>query len=551
LGIAAGCADFLDKESKAALTEEQVYADISNITPLVDGLYTTYRNLRAGRNGLMVNLGTDETQQGNFQLNSEIAQSGLDKYNGLLNPTSPQVAAIWSSRWPLVVTAAKAVDVLGKVEATEATSVLLGEASFFRGLGMFELAMFFGEIPIIDVGRSAELGTGRQPLADVWACILNDLRKATQVLPAKQTKPKRATSGAAWAMLGKAFMCAPEETLLRSYDSAKVCFEHVMAGTYSLVPHYATLFANDRDDVPWQTNTSESIFELQFETLWPDVSYWEFDCGSRAVDATFGQGCYFSGYDFLVPTPFAYCGTIPATNSSYWKDEDTNLPFFWEGQPGLWEDGDQRRAVCLRYDFAYAQMKKTTNADGEDVVTYDTITPTLDKTSWTGTKDELQPHIRKWEDLRTDEKVGDIANMWNSGKNHPLIRLADIYLLYAECLYRLSATGADGDYRAYAMKVRTRAGLTAPLPDPYNDPIKALMDERMRELCFEGWRRVDLIRTGLFEELVSARNRWASTEHGGALIPSFYKRFPIPDDEIKTNEDMGKQGAAAQNTGYS
>ena len=28
----------------------------------------------------------------------------------------------------------------------------------------------------------------------------------------------------------------------------------------------------------------------------------EFDCGSRACDSWFGQGCSFSGYDFLVPT---------------------------------------------------------------------------------------------------------------------------------------------------------------------------------------------------------------------------------------------------------
>jgi hypothetical protein len=525
------CSDFLNQESKIALTEELVYSDIKNIAPLVDGLYTTYRDLRGGRDGLMINIGLDESQQGNYQLISEKSQSGLDKYNGLLAPESPQVSRIWSKRWPLVTTAAKAIDVLGKVEPTASTQALLGEASFFRAMGMFELSMFFGEIPIIDISRSNELGSGRQPLVNVWTYIISDFKTATETLPPKQSEPKRATSGAAWAMLGKAYMCAPEETGLRDYSEAKKCFEEVMKNGYSLVSSYAMLFTNDLEPNIWQQNTSESIFELQYRNLWPDQNYWEFDCGSRACDAWFGQGCYFSGYDFLVPTPFAY-KTV--------------------SEGGIWEEGDQRKNVNLRYDFTYAKMSKTTNAEGEEVTTIDTITPDLTKTEWTGTTDELEPHVKKWEDYRTDEKAGDFANMWNSGKNHPLIRLSDIYLLYAECLYRTGATGADGDHNAYVMKVRNRAwgGSGAPaMPTPAGDFIKDLMDERIRELCFEGWRRIDLIRTGLFVELVSKRNRWASEEHSGANIPDFYQRYPIPDDEIKTNEDFASD-PNAQNPGY-
>jgi hypothetical protein len=533
MAAAAGitsCSDFLNQESKIALTEEQVFSDINNVVPLVDGLYTVYRDLRAGRNGLMINLGLDETQQGAFQLSSEKDQSGLDKYNGLLAPTSPQVAQIWAKRWPLVVSAAKVVDVLGKIEQTEASQALLGQASFFRALGMFELSMFFGEIPIIDISRSGELGTGRQPLSDVWSYIINDFKTAAQTLPPTQSDPKRTTSGAAWAMLGKAYMCAPDETGLRSYDEAKKCFEEVMKGRYSLVPNFATLFNNDLNPDVWQQNTSEAIFELQFTNPFPDQNYWEFDCGSRAIDALFGNGCYFSGYDFLLPTPFAY------------QTVENN---------GLWEEGDLRKNVSLRYDFTYVKMKVTKTDEGE-VTTYDTVPTSAIPLSWTGCTDELEPHIRKFEDIRTDEKHGTYANMWNSGKNHPLIRLADIYLLYAECLYRTGSTGADGDHNAYVQKVRDRAwgGSGAPpMPTPAGDFIKNLMDERMRELCFEGWRRIDLIRTGLFVELVSARNRWANEEHGGNPIPAFYQRYPIPDDEIKTNEDFASD-PNAQNPGY-
>ena len=71
-----------------------------------------------------------------------------------------------------------------------------------------------------------------------------------------------------------------------------------------------------------------------------------------------------------------------------------------------------------------------------------------------------------------------------------------------------------------------------------------VMDERMRELCFEGWRRIDLLRTNNFVELVKERNRWAR-ESG--TIQDFNKRYPIPDTEIKTNEAFTQED---QNPGY-
>lgn len=110
-------------------------------------------------------LGTDETQQGNYQLISSGDQAGMDKYNGQLNPTSTQVSSIWNNRWPAVVSAAKAIYALGMTtEEPERAKQLMGEACFIRGLLMFELSMYWGEIPVIDMNRTDELGLGRQPL---------------------------------------------------------------------------------------------------------------------------------------------------------------------------------------------------------------------------------------------------------------------------------------------------------------------------------------------------------------------------------------------------
>lgn len=517
----SSCSDFLDVQPTGSLTEEQVFAKIDNVEPLVLGLYKSYRDCKAGRNGLMPYLGTDETQQGNFQLISSGDQAGMDKYNGQLNPTSTQVASIWNNRWPAVVSASKAIYALGMTtEDPQRAAQLMGEACFIRGMLMYELSMYWGEIPVIDMSKTAELGLGRQPLKTVWQYIISDFTTAANnLLDSYNSEPQRATSGAALAMLGKAYMSAPEETGLRNFSKADDCFKKIIAtGRYKLLDKYADLFRYDNP------NSAESLFELQFNNVWPDCNYWEFDCGSRACDSWFSQGCSFSGYDFLVPTPFVY------------KTVDNG---------GIWEDGDLRQNTALRYDFTYYTNKYSN--DGS----YQYVTPDLSKTQWTGTTDELDPHIKKYEDYRTDILSGlGINNMWNSGKNFAMIRYADILLSHAECLNELGQT-ADA-VQVVNDNVRKRAwGGNLPDNKKWNSGMSQddfrvkIMDERMRELCFEGWRRIDLLRMNKFVELVKERNKWA---HESGTIQDFNKRYPIPDTEIKTNDAFTPDD---QNPGYS
>lgn len=178
------------------------------------------------------------------------------------------------------------------------------------------------------------------------------------------------------------------------------------------------------------------------------------------------------------------------------------------------------------------------------------MTPDLSKTSWTGTTDELAPHIKKWEDFRTDYQSGlGINNMWNSGKNYPMIRYADVLLLHAECLNELGQTSEAVTLINNTIRKRAFGG-TLPADKVWNtgmskeECFNMLMDERMRELCFEQWRRIDLIRTGKLVELTLKRNEWAKQS---GTMQAFHVHYPIPDTEIKTNEDFTLDD---QNEGY-
>jgi hypothetical protein len=66
---------------------------------------------------------------------------------------------------------------------------------------------------------------------------------------------------------------------------------------------------------------------------------------------------------------------------------------------------------------------------------------------------------------------------------------------------------------------------------------KNIMTERMRELCFEGWRRFDLIRTNNFVNYIKERNRWAKE---ASLISEQHIYYPIPITEIKMNPNLSE-----------
>lgn len=511
--MTSSCTDFLNQMPKGAKTEEQVFGDLNNLVPIVDGLYKQVRDSKASREGWAFTMvGLDETKQGVVQMMTP-EQSGLDFYNGMLNSSNSVINNMWSTRWPAVNSAAKAIyglDVAKGTTSDEATlakiSEMRGEACFIRALLMFELTMYWGEIPVIDPATITN--SARQPLNVVWGQIIDDLTFASQNLPDTQTDdPKRATSGAAFAMLGKAYMSAPEESGFRDFSKAKDAFESIR-GRYSLDPQYSNLFSPDLN-----FNSPESIFELSYAPMrdgnTDNSNHWQWDMGSRTVYSSFGEACYFGGFDVALPT--AYCYNMKADG-------------------GIWEDGDLRRNVAIRFDFSYLGMTFTIPSWGAD---------------------ELDPHIKKWEDIRTDAIQGTSAaptrSFYLSGKHYMMLRFADVLLSEAECLNEL---GQTPDAVALVNQVRARAwGGSLPADKQWGAMSQAdfrtqIMDERMRELCFEGWRRIDLIRTGNFVNLISARNPW--TQQSGT-IQAFNTLYPIPEQEINTNPDIP---ASDQNPGY-
>ena len=122
-----------------------------------------------------------------------------------------------------------------------------------------------------------------------------------------------------------------------------------------------------------------------------------------------------------------------------------------------------------------------------------------------------------------------------------VLRLADAYLMYAECVVRGAAGGSNGQALDYVNQIRTRAGAATITAGDLT--LDFILDERGRELTFEGHRRTDLIRFGKFTG-GSYLWPWKGNALNGAAIPATYRLFPIPQKALEANPNL------TQNPGY-
>ncbi|RMG88697.1 MAG: RagB/SusD family nutrient uptake outer membrane protein [Bacteroidetes bacterium] len=127
------------------------------------------------------------------------------------------------------------------------------------------------------------------------------------------------------------------------------------------------------------------------------------------------------------------------------------------------------------------------------------------------------------------------------GNDWIVLRLADVYLMYAEAIMAGNSATSNPDAIAYYDAVRMRAGMPTLAEQGATELTKEmLLYERRMELAFENHRLYDLIRFGVAEEVLSA----FATSEGYSFAPTDLL-LPIPQGEINVSN-----GLLTQNPGY-
>lgn len=265
--------DFLDVNSREDLEQE----DTETVTPeeMVNGVY----GMLTDWDYAFSYLGITEIISDNADKGSSSTDTGGDK-NVLdaltFTSSAASVRAMWQHWYQSINRASISIDYTENYGLTDKDykNRLIGEAKFLRALNYFWLVRAFGDLPMSEIDL-----VERQPVADVYTYIEQDLIDAIEVLPLKSEYSSsnlgRVTKGAAQALLSKVYLY--QEEWQNAYDMAD---KVIQSEEYSLHPDYAEL---------WRASTEngvESIFEVQArgESIAHGVQQYSQTQGARGTD---------------------------------------------------------------------------------------------------------------------------------------------------------------------------------------------------------------------------------------------------------------------------
>lgn len=179
--------------------------------------------------------------------------------------------------------------------------------------------------------------------------------------------------------------------------------------------------------------------------------------------------------------------------------------------------------VDARFDYCYF-AGPVKDLEGNQILLDDGVTPLVYE-PWNVALDVSgKPYektagarMKKYEVDKTGLKDGKLLD-----NDIVLFRYADVLLMQSEAKVR---NGENGD--AELNLVRSRVGMA-----PRAATLENLLDERMMELAWEGWRRQDMIRFGVFTRSYSCRPQLPGEENGYTTV------FPIPEKVIDMNPQL-------------
>ena len=384
------------------------------------------------------------------------------------------------------------------------------EARFIRAYLYWMALDCFGSVPFT-TEKSPFGGTyfpqqaSRADIFDYCVSELTYLISDESPMPAPMSNYPRADKGSAAGLLARLYLNSGVYTGVERWTEAKNVCETIFGMGYTLCPDYAALFRGD--------NGHNAL--ARGEMLW-------------AVDYDADKTESYGGTSYILSA------TLASTDIT-----DTSRP---NGQVNGW--------AGLRVPYEYVEKYFDVSGQDYDTGTYEVADKRGEVFYIKGRQESmdgaLYSFMNGWSCLKfnnipygkTDEEFLPVsATKGFSDVDFPMIRLGEIYLIYAEACMN---TGASGQAMPMLRELSERAGVTPPSEITQD----FLVAERARELMWEAHRRTDLIRYGLYNTDTYLWPYKGGDSFAGQAFPEYKCIFPIPPVELAAND------ALVQNPGY-
>ena len=363
------------------------------------------------------------------------------------------------------------------------------EARFVRAYQYWVLMDLYGNPGFTN--EETPIGASVRPeqimRADLFTYIESELLAIEpELAAAKGNDYGRADKAAAWALLARMYLNAGVYTGTTKYDQAIVYSKKVIDAGYVLLANYGHLLLADNN-----VGNTEAIWTLNYD-------------GIKTKN--------YGGTTFLVNASVGGNMDVGYSGLTNWAGIRTtkNLPQLFPDFTGAID----KRAQFFQHNLEIEKISEFKDGFG--------VTKYRNRTKANGFGSDVE---RTFSDI-----------------DFPAFRLGEQYLIYCEAVVRGGTGGSSAQAVTYFNTIRQRAyGNTNGNVASLN--VDLILDERARELYWEGFRRSDLIRYNKFTDGTYLWP-WKGGIKNGTGVSPHLRIYPIPAPEVGSNPNI------TQNTGY-
>ncbi|MBZ4675989.1 MAG: glycan metabolism protein, partial [Anaerophaga sp.] len=536
---ATSCEDFLDRPTEDSYTIDNFYQTEEQCFQAANVLYNSpWYDFQRGflwiGDQLAGNIYTGtETIYQNFNLNSTNedlvnASNSLWLVNGHCNAVIENIAS-------------KA----GPDVSQEVKNTVTGEAMTWKALAYFYLARIWGAVPIIHsnteiIGAGTATDLRRNNLEDVYEYIERTLLRAIELLPA-ENQEGRINKYSAMGLLAKVYLTRSGLGMNGSRDQQYLDLAKQYAKTVideypgTLEPVYSNLFRistgnyNSENLISWRwtiSNTWTSQNSIQSDVALNNFTGIAGDTWGSWRGVTIDLQNLF-GEDALSPTR---------------QNDDTRR----KATMMMWND---------HYDYFWRHV-------GGFTATMDNDNNVAGATFGVPTGAFMVKHIVGHYEGDHAAENGNLGQRQATDLATHILRLADVYLIYAEAILGNNESTTDTEALKYFNAVRQRA-----IPDA--DPVTSLtfetiFNERRKEFAIEGDNWYDYVRLSYYKPELA--RQWINQQERGSYegdIYGYYKgdvdaseisvnsfkvnitrddfTLPFPDIDLSMNPNLSKE----------